>query len=101
MTRLFQIAAVLAALVFLSAPVLAAQAQDGKPAASALVRLLVARKAAGVAASPAESDKRLASLLLAKGLINQAEYTEAVGGEPVTTKAPGHKATVNSIWLRR
>jgi hypothetical protein len=88
--------AVIAALG-LATTVVAQQQNENKPAASALVRLLQSKgilteeEAAmvGQAASPTESEQRLAKLLLSKGLITKEDYDQTVGASTLTVAAGG------------
>ncbi len=91
--------AVIAALA-LASTVVAQQQNENGPAASALVRLLQSKgilteeEAAmvGQAASPSESEQRLAKLLLSKGLITQEDYDQTVGASAIRVAAEGSTA---------
>ncbi len=93
---LYFLLAVLAAIVIAS-PVIAQQQNDRKPAANPLVRLLQSKgilseeEAALVsqAATPSESEQRLAKLLLSKGLITQEDYEQTVGATAIQVSADG------------
>jgi hypothetical protein len=90
------------------ASTIAAQQQSTtKPASSALVRLLQSKgilsgeeaEQVAQAASPAESDQRLAKLLLAKGLITQEDYNETLGAAvaPAAADDPGGARIVPAV----
>jgi hypothetical protein len=98
---------VVAAFV-LATTVVAQQQNDQKPANSALVRLLQSKgiltdeEAAtiGQAATPTESEQRLAKLLLSKGLITQEDYNQTVGASvvPVAIEGTTGARVVPAVW---
>ena len=87
----------LVAAFALATTVVAQQQNDQKAASSALVRLLQSKgiltdeevAMIGQAATPVESDERLAKLLLSKGLITQEDYNQTVGASAVLVATQG------------
>src|SRR6266849_2377782 len=98
--RLYRVLCLLIAVVtatVLAMPAVAQQQNERQPAANPLVRLLQSKgilteeEAALVsqAATPNESERRLAKLLLFKGLITQEDYDQTVGASAIEMAADG------------
>jgi len=99
MKRLLQLMLVVLTLVALASQVVAQQKESSTPAPNPLLRLLQSKgiiteqEAATVAeaASPAESQAKLAKLLLSKGVINQDEYDQtlaSIAAEAASANSP-------------
>src|SRR5262249_3674664 len=99
MKRLLQLMLVLLTLVALASQVVAQQKENSSPAPNPLLRLLQSKgiiteqEAAAVAeaASPSESQAKLAKLLLSKGVINQEEYDQtlaSIAAEAASANTP-------------